>query len=201
MTDRQFTKNVKRCTVPGCDGEVSARGWCIRHYTRWKRHGDPEAVTRTPPIAPGAVDKFCPRCKVTKPLTEYRIRTRTGSPSGYCVECMDDYTREYIATENGRKRKRTAAYRWKSSNRDYTLQRLYGMTSADYDQLLAVQGGSCAICRATEPGGQSGYFHIDHCHQSKKVRGLLCTRCNMGLGLFRDDSERLLAAVAYLKPS
>ena len=77
------------------------------------------------------------------------------------------------------------------------LKRKYGITLADYDAMLAAQAGGCAICGAPEPDGQS--LHVDHCHDSGDVRGLLCFRCNAGLGQFDHDAERLAVAAAYLQ--
>lgn len=80
---------------------------------------------------------------------------------------------------------------------DENLRRVYGITTADYEALLAGQGGRCAICGTTEPKGK-GRFHVDHCHESNVVRGLLCHHCNLGLGNFKDDTERLRGAISYL---
>ena len=85
-----------------------------------------------------------------------------------------------------------------ASNRRRWLQRKFGVTPEWFDEKLASQNGACAICRSETPSGQ-GAFHVDHCHASNKVRGLLCTRCNTGLGMFRDDTDTLLAAVYYLE--
>jgi hypothetical protein len=77
------------------------------------------------------------------------------------------------------------------------LKRRYGMSLADYDALLAHQGGVCAIC-----GKKSKRrLVVDHCHSLRKVRGLLCDKCNIGLGMFDDDIDRLRAAIAYLERS
>lgn len=82
----------------------------------------------------------------------------------------------------------------------YRLQRA-GLSLDWYD----AQGGKCAVCGATSPGGNSGNWHIDHDHSccvdgcSKCIRGLLCHGCNTGIGLFKDDPERLLKAAAYLQ--
>lgn len=71
--------------------------------------------------------------------------------------------------------------------------------------MLEKQGGRCAICRRTEPIGvtRAGYdgekkWHIDHCHETNEVRGLLCGECNKGLGQFRDDRVTLQRAIDYL---
>lgn len=75
--------------------------------------------------------------------------------------------------------------------------RVYGLSVADYDRLLAQQGGRCAICDGDKPYGKS--FHVDHCHATGRVRGLLCKRCNNGLGFFDDDRERMAKAIGYLQ--
>jgi hypothetical protein len=70
------------------------------------------------------------------------------------------------------------------------------MTSADLDALLAAQGGVCAICRTDR--WSRGVPNVDHCHETNSVRGILCTRCNLGIGYFMDDPARLTAAAKYL---
>ena len=77
------------------------------------------------------------------------------------------------------------------------LRAKYGLTPADYDWMLAGQGGGCAICGEPAPDGQS--LHVDHCHDTGRVRGLLCFNCNAGLGMFDHDGARLGAAAAYLR--
>lgn len=64
---------------------------------------------------------------------------------------------------------------------------------------MSVQDGLCAICKAPETPEPKGNLHVDHDHTSGRVRGLLCFPCNAGLGSFKDDIERLEAAIEYLK--
>ena len=59
----------------------------------------------------------------------------------------------------------------------------------------ALQGGVCAICGAVPP--EDGSFHVDHDHETGRVRGLLCVRCNIGLGQLGDDVEVLSGAIGY----
>ena len=99
-----------------------------------------------------------------------------------------------------------AAYKkYKEQNRDVVLRRYtefsfkrrYGITIAERDALLEAQGGICAICGSDTHRGKN--WHIDHCHGSKKVRGILCTNCNVALGHAQDDVGRLKAMIAYLE--
>lgn len=73
----------------------------------------------------------------------------------------------------------------------------FGLTVEDYDEMLEAQGGGCAICGRTvaEEGRR---LSVDHCHESGMVRGLLCNRCNRGLGLFQDSVHNLSEAISYL---
>lgn len=77
--------------------------------------------------------------------------------------------------------------------------RTYGLALADYDAMLVAQNNLCAICRVDKPGGNSTHWHVDHNHVTGQVRGLLCGRCNLGLGYFRDDTGRLASAITYLE--
>lgn len=74
---------------------------------------------------------------------------------------------------------------------------MYNLTRADYQALRELQNDSCAICGIHQDDCK-GSLHIDHCHITRKVRGLLCRHCNQGLGHFRDSKERLIAAITYL---
>lgn len=88
---------------------------------------------------------------------------------------------------------------WRKANpekyRNQYLKHYYGMTLAEYESRLSSQGGVCGICRVA----QSGRLMVDHDHSTGAVRGLLCSRCNHGLGHFKDDPSRLLRAIEYLK--
>ncbi len=94
---------------------------------------------------------------------------------------------------------------WKEKNKNYvarlsrnrTLLKKYGLTSDQVDDMIASQGGACAICKSTEPGRHG--WHVDHCHTTGRVREALCSRCNQGLGLFRDDTALMAVAIEYLR--
>lgn len=101
-----------------------------------------------------------------------------------------------------------SVYRWREENRAVYLQirkrrwlKTYGLTFESFDALLESQGGKCVICGTTEWGGRWNRPCIDHIHGAKPVivRGLLCIRCNRGLGEFSDDAENLQRAFQYLK--
>lgn len=193
------------CSVDGCESLPFCRGWCTKHYTRWQRHGDPIATIRRPPAPPGATEAWCSRCEQAKHVRYFGRRSaQEGSrPKGYCRECERAYLARRMESQEVRDQRRAdkAKYARSKRNRELRLAKLYGITLADYDAMLAAQNGLCAICSAGEPGGNANYWHVDHDHSTGRVRGLLCTRCNIGLGYFQDDPDRLGSALDYLRQS
>lgn len=75
-----------------------------------------------------------------------------------------------------------------------------GVTRQQFAEMLAAQSGRCAICKTDVPNGR-GDWHVDHDHATGRVRGLLCHKCNVGLGHFNDSEELLVQAIAYLRKS
>lgn len=78
------------------------------------------------------------------------------------------------------------------------LERAYGISIADYERMLAAQGGGCAICRKP-PRSEGMRFAVDHDHDTGRIRGLLCHPCNGGLGVFGDSIDGLRRALNYLE--
>jgi hypothetical protein len=79
--------------------------------------------------------------------------------------------------------------------RGVALKSIYGISVEDYANLLARQFGVCAIC-LRQPAKR---LCVDHCHATRKIRGLLCRACNAALGFLRDDENAVMAAAAYLR--
>lgn len=101
-------------------------------------------------------------------------------------EDKNEYKKQYYRLKKNPEKSRKDWLKWK-----------YKLTSEQYDELLVQQNNCCAICHTTETGYHS-YFHVDHDHISGVIRGLLCHKCNKGLGLFYDNSEVLREAAKYL---
>ena len=125
--------------------------------------------------------KKCPKCGEQKSLSEFsKDKNRKLGVRVYCKSC---------SKLNPEERKRY--------NKTYQLKSLYGLTIEEYGVLKASQKSSCAICQ--QRLDESFGTHVDHCHETKTVRGILCRKCNLGLGHFRDNIGFLKSAVRYLK--
>lgn len=157
--------------------------------------------------------KVCITCHEEKSLEEYHKRVR-GDKTWRVNRCR---ACSYMANQEWRqanKRKLRAYYRKYArayrklprvkaacavSTRRHILKKKYGITEGDYGALLASQGGVCAICRSDNSRSSYKKFHVDHSHATGKVRGLLCSQCNVGLGSFCDKPELLIEAADYLR--
>lgn len=92
----------------------------------------------------------------------------------------------------------------KARKRDYDRKYLYGLTMEEIAGHQAAQGGKCKICEASlymanlGQRKREGKPHVDHCHTTGAFRGALCTNCNIGIGMFRDNPVALANAIIYL---
>ena len=77
------------------------------------------------------------------------------------------------------------------------LRSKYGIELEDYNDMFVLQNGKCAICGKHQTELKKA-LHIDHCHSTGKIRGLLCGNCNRGIGMLKDDIENLKCAILYL---
>ena len=90
-----------------------------------------------------------------------------------------------------------------SKYKEYNLRYSFGITLVEYDKMLNAQNGVCLICKNVElskhQNGKIRDLAVDHDHKTNKIRGLLCSMCNMGLGKFRENLEYLKNAIDYLQ--
>lgn len=84
-----------------------------------------------------------------------------------------------------------------AAKRRYHLKHDFGLSITAYEELLLAQKGLCAVCRHRPPKSLA----VDHCHTTGKIRGLLCVKCNRGIGLFVDNAALLERAAMYIKES
>lgn len=123
-----------------------------------------------------ALTKTCVRCGETRDADQFKKHklTRDGLDS-WCKPCSSEYSR------------------W------HGMAKRYGLSKEHYLQLLKDQDGKCAICGCGLGRAKQKSPDVDHCHKTKRVRGILCRQCNMAIGLMKDSDIRLTAAADYIR--
>ncbi len=145
-----------------------------------------------------------------------------------CKECACEWTKEnpllcmgtkYLCLNCKRRRGRESMRKWMAGNTEYKAKKsdydkeyrekypdkrrhaklfyYYGISIQEYRRLLESQGGGCAICGTPPKNGK--WLCVDHDHETKKIRGLLCNRCNCGIGYFDNSTKLIHLARKYLK--
>jgi hypothetical protein len=167
--------------------------------------------------------KLCATCKVEKPLSEFaptKQQLKFGVKS-VCRDCDREYKRQWVLKNPVRQREQISG--WKASNRekvrawnrDYAarmrkerpeqaklyeararFKREYGITLDERDAMIAGQNGLCSICHR-KPGVKG--LCVDHCHASGKVREMICSACNMAVGMAEEVPDWLESIAAYLR--
>ena len=138
--------------------------------------------------------KRCSKCEEWKPRAEFnRNKNKKDGLTYWCKECNRAAAKKWRQENRDRQReyRQNNKDRRREYSREYGLLRNYGLTLEMYNELLDAQGGVCAYCGTSDPGGQ-GAFHVDHDHSccpGKKtcgecINGLLCNACNTGLGQY-----------------
>lgn len=132
---------------------------------------------------------YCSKCKTEKDGTSFpKNKARKNGLNAHCRACVKIYSDAHKAS-------RGVAI--KIRNKRNSLIRKYGITFETYMEMLEGQDFLCSICR-TRPSDKN-WFCVDHDHKTGKIRGILCMKCNAGIGQFGDSRERLLRAAIYLE--
>jgi hypothetical protein len=118
--------------------------------------------------------KKCTKCQIVKSIEEFYSKRQS-----WCKVCT-------LELRN-------------TAGRNKQYKKRYGITIDDYNELLKNQNNCCAICK-THISKLSKNLAVDHCHETKIIRGLLCFNCNSGIGRFKDKIEFLSEAIKYLEP-
>ncbi|RWO22804.1 endonuclease VII domain-containing protein [Mesorhizobium sp.] len=145
--------------------------------------------------------KICSSCNSEKPLSLF------GRQSGYrdghrnqCNACRSRKQAAYTKTDAGKaSQKRFVSSAERREKRKWRVRhKKYGMSRDSFSEMLLAQNGRCALCSTDKPGSRYG-FCIDHCHETGRVRGILCHNCNSALGKLGDTPTSISRALAYVQ--
>jgi hypothetical protein len=143
----------------------------------------------------------CNICKIDYPMSHFFLKR--GKPRTYCKTCSYATAKSYRARlKKDPSIKKKFETKEERQKRKLSKINQYGITELDKIKLLEIQKHRCAICEGHETivrGGKTISLCIDHNHKTGKVRGLLCSNCNRGLGYFKDNMKSLLNAIRYIK--
>lgn len=145
--------------------------------------------------------KACRKCSLSKCLDWLPRYARKGSlpdenGNKKCSKCLESKNvSNFVKAKNTMDGLSSSC---KKCQRNYACIKNYGITLEDYDNLLKSQGGKCACCRKNQEEHEKT-FHIDHCHKTGKVRGIVCFHCNSALGMIKDSIETTENIISYLK--
>ena len=124
----------------------------------------------------------CKKCKESKPANYFYTANTKRGVTATCKACKNERHKEIRNSE---------------SRRWIMMKNIYNVGKEWYYKTLEEQGGGCGICSIKPKEGK--YLHIDHCHKTGQVRGLLCANCNVALGHFKDDLNAINRAIKYLE--
>lgn len=194
-----YNSRMNICSIDECPNPTSSRGLCTKHYGYHYRNGTLDSV---------AVSASGPRKRLPRsgPNTHSLSSVDPESKTATCSVCgpvdarlsgdvwrCGNKTREVQRAHS--KRIRTQGYKSQGTLRYGDGEQVpHALAVAERIRLTEEQDGKCAICGTVTPSS----LHLDHCHVNGTIRGLLCASCNIGLGHFKDDPERLKAAIEYL---
>lgn len=136
--------------------------------------------------------KTCKRCSEIKLLTQfYAAKTSKDRKQSTCKQC--DKTANAIWQKMNAEKCKFKSAKWKYQNKYSPCN----IAPEERQKLFDQQQGKCAICGVHQTTLNKN-LAVDHDHKTNKIRGLLCMKCNTGLGMFKDDTQVLQAAITYL---
>ena len=143
--------------------------------------------------------KTCSRCKRQKPLGMFPKRKGShDGRRGTCKECRDTDRKKWL--DNGGRvvcADIAVKHRKTSKSKRARLLRNYGITEDQWQTMFDNQSGRCLICEKHQSELKQT-LNVDHCHETGKVRGLLCGPCNQALGLMKEDKDSVLNMGRYI---
>lgn len=196
------------CEVDGCPTPRVVRGLCHKHYMRLRSKGTTDDVRKNARgtcsvdtcdrahVGHGLCQKHLARTKAGE-RRQQRLDAKAGRTCLNCDAALDGRRSTAIfCSKTCKDAERVATGRSAEASLRYYFSRRYGLTP---EQVEAMAAEGCGICGTTEWTGRHRRPHVDHCHETGAIRGILCHGCNVSIGHFRDDIELLRAAIVYLE--
>lgn len=193
-------KRCRRCEVEKPAGEFRGPRNTCRPCERAEKNAARSGLDRKPVVG---VLKICSKCGEEKPCEEFSTDRRASDGRfGWCAACTR--TKASLRRRESPELQRAATRKYrdklmpqdvKDAYQEWYVWRNFGITAEEYNMRRSAVT-HCGICNTTEPGKRG--WVLDHCHSSGDIREFLCSNCNTGIGLFKDDPDRLLAAAMYL---
>ena len=143
--------------------------------------------------------KTCFRCKTSKPDTDfYAVARNSDGLHSWCARCLSLWKSEKRKARGSTvlEVERASYHKHREVKRLRGRARNKGLTVEQCRTLLEQAQGACRICGESRHESQ---MVIDHDHQTGRVRGVLCCKCNAGIGFFDESPEKMLLAIEYLK--
>ena len=181
----------KICRFNNCKRTRNNGDLCKTHHDRAKNSADGQ---------PYDVERECLICQAKMDVLRW-----------FCISCIESHSKEERRkiykklhyTQNIEKYRESKKRNPVESSRakSYNIKYHYGLTDDEYSAMVVAHEGKCAICGVSPEDyeGRNKWLVLDHDHSTGLARGLLCHRCNMGLGYFKDNPEYLKSAIKYLK--
>lgn len=149
------------------------------------------------------ITRTCTKCKIIQPLTNYNRKRRDGL-NAQCKKCIAIYNKIYISKNKDRYNENSK--RWRDKNvlkarqsvKEWKLKINYGITQQEYNEIAEKQNWVCKICKRKSSEFKFA-LSVDHNHKTGIMRGLLCSNCNIMLGLAKENIQTLLEAINYLE--
>lgn len=182
-----MTTKIKICRVPNCKNNTrNNRTLCCKHATRWHKYK--------------SFDLPIGRYERVPQISQKDL------PEGIKKRCIlhGNLTADLVIENGFGKEKRRYCFFCKKEHSKKATVKKYGLNVSQYNEMIKIQNNLCKICNKSETiidirNNTIKDLTIDHCHKTGKIRGLLCSKCNKGLGLFYEDPILFEIALNYLK--
>lgn len=177
-------------------GQPCAKGHTAPRYTRASRC---VVCAKESTESRRAGDRVGPNPTASRAHLERAIKALDGLAATYTPSrpCKWGHYLRWVGTNNCVACDERVREERRTKTKEIRILKLYGITLSEREEMAKAQGNSCKICRISFEDAAA--MHIDHCHTSGRVRGLLCSKCNQAIGLLQEDPEIIREAARYIE--